>query len=334
MILLIVLSFLLSCARSPVSGRASASGEAGAAPSLASVPAEEEPRDPPAQVMVPPPPSGESHRTTLASLEREPLLKPFLATLRDHFGSALGPYAMQRIELAGGRTAMLVSRGNETDPIVLAVDRDELAWSKPRPTSGIASPFAHLAIAPRSDGGVALFGYVASMRILAGRMWADNGDPYADIELARFDACDTMSAAYSSRLGWIVACTSRSGTWVQRLRGDGATALGQDGVAVGAASAVGPVTVAFDSDATWVLVQRARAVGGDHLLASRYDGQGQPLWPAPVDVGALPPMREQRFETRNVRWGLVRIELPAGLVGKNARAAEIESSGEVRLVTR
>ena len=52
------------------------------------------------------PPSGEANRSVLTSLEAEPLLRPFLSTLREHFkGVHRGPFAMQRIALAGERTA-------------------------------------------------------------------------------------------------------------------------------------------------------------------------------------------------------------------------------------
>jgi hypothetical protein len=258
--------------------------------------------------------------------------------LRGHFGPGGGSFAMQQVDLAGGRTALLVSRVNEADPIVLTVDRDELAWAKPRPIAGIKPPVMHVTLAPRPDGGVALFVYVASLHTLAARMWAEDGNPYAEIELASFDACDALSAAYASGVGWIIACLSSWGTRAQRLREDGTTAWDREGASMGAQTAAGPTAIAFDTKATWVVFQRVKGAGADHLLAWRYDGQGWPLWPAPIDVGPLPvPVATpggERLEANALRDGAVRVELPRGLASKGGKAVEIASDGGVRVVMR
>ena len=184
--------------------------------------------------------AGEAHRSTVPRLEADPLLLPHLATLRDHFGAnASGPFEVQRIDLAEGRTAVLVSHPDESDPIVLAFDRDELLWSKPRPTAGILPPVKHLTVLPRPDGGVVIFAWVTSLHMVAARMWGDDGNPFGDFELFAPDACDALSAAYGPGQGWIVACTSRQGTRAQRLREDGAIAWGHDGVGAGIAERVG-----------------------------------------------------------------------------------------------
>ncbi|MDP8998833.1 MAG: hypothetical protein M3O46_01840 [Myxococcota bacterium] len=244
---------------------------------------------------------------------------------------------MQHVDLAGGRMGILVSRSKDADPILLVIDRDQLAWSRPRPIGGITPPFVKLAIAPRPDGGVALFGYVAALHILAARMWAESGDPYADIELATIDACDSLSAAYGSGLGWIVACASRSGTRVQRLREDGATAWGPGGSPVGLASEVGAAAIAFDTPQTWMMLQRAKGVGFDRLLAWRFDARAEPIWASAANVGALPskirPASDERFEV-SAGEGLVRVELPRGLAGKDAKAADVAPDGGVQWITR
>ncbi|MDP9034830.1 MAG: hypothetical protein M3O50_08475, partial [Myxococcota bacterium] len=270
----------------------------------------------------------------------EPLLRPQLAALRAHFGTtARGPFAMQRIELAGGRTAVLVTKPDETAPIVLGLDRDQLVWARPRPTAGIVPPLVHLAIAPRPDGGVALFGYVASMHLVASRMWADDGNPFADLQVFSPAACDALSVAYAPGQGWVVACTSSTGVLAQRVREDGTMAWGALGQRLGTRGVTGPPTIAFDTPTTSILLQRARGVGGDHLLATRYDPEGLPLWAAPVDVGSLPGSApashramEERFVAAPVREGVVRVELPRGLEGSRVQAAEIGSAGDVHLV--
>jgi hypothetical protein len=235
---------------------------------------------------VSPPPTGEAKRTTvaslasLASLDRDPLLRSQLAKLRDHFGKdARGPFAMQQAGLAEGRTAVLLTRPDESDPIVLAIDPvgPQLVFAKERPTAGIAPPTLHPTIAPGPERGVAVFVYVASMHILAARMWADDANPYADIEVFHPDACDDLSVAYRAGVGWIVACASKAGTRAQRLRDDLTGAWGPEGVSVGTPSPVGRATITFDGPSRWTLTQRAKAVGGDRQLRYRYDMDGQPL---------------------------------------------------------
>ena len=262
------------------------------------------------------------------------------ATLRDHFGAGTtGPFEVQSVELAGGRSAALVSRADESDPIAIAVDRDQLLWSKPRPTAGILAPVKHLTLSPRPDGGVVVFGWVAALHMVAARMWGDDGYPFGDFELFAPAACDALSAAYGPGLGWIVACASRAGTRAQRLREDGTIAWGQDGATLGATSASGPATIVFDSASSLLVLERVAAVGGDRLLAFRHDANAQPLGPAPLDLGAdfvaRGPGDSERILARVVRDGVVRVERPRNAAGKGSvRAAEIGPSGDVRYLTR
>src|SRR5580692_6799876 len=155
---------------------------------------------------------GEAHRETVPTLDRLPSLRPHLTLLRDHFASTRGPFDVQSILLSDGRSAVLVSAAADTAPIALAIDRDQLAWSKPRPVAGILPPAEHLAIAPRPDGGVALFAWVDKLHLVAARMWADDGNPFGDFELFAPDACDWLSAAYGPGFGWIVVCASAAGS--------------------------------------------------------------------------------------------------------------------------
>ena len=284
--------------------------------------------------------AGEAHRSTVPRLEADVLLLPHLAILREHFGAgAKGPFDVQRIDLADGRTAVLVSHPDESDPIVLAFDRDQLLWSKLRPTAGILPPVKHLTVLPRPDGGAVIFAWVTSLHMVAARMWADDGNPFGDFELFAPDACDALSAAYGPGQGWVVACTSRQGTRAQRLREDGAVAWGHEGVALGSASASGPATIAFDSPSSLVLLEQVAAVGGDRLLAFRYDPDAQPLWAAPADLGTdagasghgQSASPDRRVVARVMSDGVVRVDRPLGIVGKGAaRATEISAAGEVR----
>jgi hypothetical protein len=230
---------------------------------------------------------------------------------------------MQRAELVGGRTAALISRPDESDPMVLVLDRDQLAWSKMRPSAGIVPPANHPTIAPRPDGGVALFVYVATLRTVAARMWADDGSAFAEIDVGTFDSCDTLSVAYAPRRGWFTACTSASGTRAQRLREDGTTAWRPDAASLSVASAAA-AAIAFDTAASFVLVERARAVGGDRLLALRFDDDARPLWPAAVDAGPVGAGSGSDALAASVpRDGVVRISL-------GRTSLQIDSAGTVR----
>lgn len=280
-----------------------------------------------------PPPAGEAHRLALGRLDGDPRLLPHLTALRDHFGaSGKGPFVVQTVDLVGGRMALLVERADESEPMEITIDRDQLLWSKPRPTAGILDPVEHLTLAPRPDGGVVVFGWVASLHMVAARMWNENGFPFGDFELFAPSACDALSAAYGPGFGWIVVCASRGGTRAQRLREDASTAWGHDGATVGATSESGPATIVFDSPSTFLVLERVAAVGGDRLLAFRHDANAQPMGSSPIDLGgdftAHTTSNVERVDARVVRDGVVRIARPRGAKGP-IRAAEIQGT-EVR----
>ena len=238
---------------------------------------------PPAPTLppVPPAPPGEAQRRTIASLERDPLLVPQLSLLRAHFqadgGAAGGPFVVQRIERSGGGDGVLVSRADESSPIVLALDRGQLVFSKERPVAGITPPVQHITIAPGPERGIAVFAYVSTLHLVAARMWADDGNPFAEIVTLSIDACDGLSAAYGSGLGWIVACSSKDGTRAQRLKEDLTGAWGTEGVVVGTIGPVDRPAITIDDANRWTLTQRAKGVGGDRTLKFRYDRDAQPV---------------------------------------------------------
>jgi hypothetical protein len=270
-----------ACSRESVTTAFVDAGQAAPAPEtapFATAPSASYAATPPTRPPLPQAPPGEAARSTPQRLEGDPLLRPQLARLREHFdGGVHGPFAEQRVELQGGRVAVLLSRPDETEPIVLVLDRDDLVFEKAHPTAGIAAPVAHPTIAPGPEGGVVLFTYVASMRIVAARMWADDSNPYAEIEVFRPDACDALSAAYAPGAGWIVACSSDAGTLAQRLRENLTSAWPHDGLPVGPRSpVVGRPAIAFDGPSTWTLAERAKAVGGDRQITARYGLDGDP----------------------------------------------------------
>jgi hypothetical protein len=234
------------------------------------------------------PRSGEAIRSTLARLEADPLLIAQLPTLREHFGAdPVGPFEVERVTLAGGAAAMLVSKGHDTDPIVLVVDRDRLLWTKKRPVAGILPPVRHLAIAPRPDGGVVVFAWVESLATVAARMWADDSNPFGDFEVFAPDRCDALSAGYAPGFGWVVVCTAPDGARGARMTEDITMPWGHRGVPLGATSAAGPATVAFDSPSSFVLLQRAASARGERVLAYRLDGRGMDLWATPVALDGV-----------------------------------------------
>jgi hypothetical protein len=265
-----------------------------------------------------------------------PLLHPHVQVLGDHFGGeGEEAFAVQRLELVGKRAALLVSRQDGDDPILLITDHDRLAGSKPFPMAGLAPTRGHLALAPAPKGGVALFGYAPSTHELEGRVFAEDGTTVdVDVQVAALEACDALSAVYGAGLGWIAACTGPSGTRAQRVGDDRRPAWSEHGAAVGEATAVGPATLVLDGPTTWVLVQRAKRADADHVLGFRYDSQGQPLWTAPADIGVPGGVayRMVRLEAATTRSGSVRVELPGGLLGRRAKAAEVAPDGHVQIV--
>jgi hypothetical protein len=272
------LGLAAACSRGSITAVVVDAGQTTPTPEAIPVPSASHSEATPWRPPLPPAPSGEAARSTLQGLDRDPLLRPQLAKLREHFdGGANGPFAEQRVELQGGRVAVLVSRSDETEPIVLVLDRNDLVFEKAHPTAGIAPPVEHPTIAPGPEGGVVLFTYVASMHIVAARMWADDSNPYAEVEVFHPDACDALSAAYAPGAGWIVACSSEAGTLAQRLRENLTSAWSHDGLPVGPRSpVVGRAAIAFDGPSTWTLAERAKAVGGDRQVTARYGLDGDP----------------------------------------------------------
>lgn len=269
----------------------------------------------PALPPIAPAPPGEAQRKTIQALERDPLLLPQLAKLRGHFeidgGSLRGPFVVQRIERSGGGDGVLVSRADESDPFVMALDRGQLVFSKERPVAGISPPVQHVTIAPGPERGIAVFGYVATLHLVAARMWAEDSNPFAEIVVLESPACDALAAAFWPGNGWLVACSSKEGTRTQLLRENLTSAWGNAGLVLGIAGPVTSARIAIDSPTEWTLVQRARAVGGDRTLTYRYDAEAQAVV-QPQPQPQLQPMPSSSTSKTSVELG--------GMTGGNPRA--------------
>jgi hypothetical protein len=287
----------------------------------------------PANPLTPAPP-GEAVRSVLARLGDQPLLRAQLSALHDHFGPDLGgPFEVQSITLAGGANGVLVSRPDDADPIFLVVDRDRLLWSKKRPVAGITPPVRHLAVAPGPDGGAVVFGWVEALGMIAARMWADDSNPFGDFEVFAPDRCDALSAAYAAGFGWVIVCAGPGGARAARMTEDITMPWGRRGVPLGSASAAGPATVAFDSESSFVLLQRAASARGERVLASRYDGRGMDLWaaPVPVDAVGIAVDARERIVAQSTGNGEVRVE-PLRGKAVHGQPCAVSSDGGVRVV--
>jgi hypothetical protein len=271
----------------------------------------------PALPPVAPAPPGEARRKTIPALERDPLLVPQLSLLRAHFqadgGPLGGPFVVQRIERAGGGEGVLVSRADESAPIVVALDRGQLVFSKERPVAGITPPVEHVTIAPGPERGIVVFAYVATLHLVAARMWADDGNPFAEIVVLDAPACDALAAAYWPGNGWLVACSSTDGTRAQLLRENLTSGWGKAGLVLGTVGPVASARIGIDSPTEWTLAQRARAVGGDRTLTYRYDADGQVSVSSPLPSSVrTQPMPSSSTSKTSVELG--------GMTGGNPRA--------------
>ena len=105
---------------------------------------------------------------------------------------------------------------------------------------------------------------------------------------------------------------------------------GHRGVPLGAPSAAGPATVAFDSSSSFVILQRAASARGERVIATRYDGRGMDLWTAPVTLDGVGIALDagERIRAESLDKGGIKV-LP--LLGKAVRgqACEMASDGSL-----
>jgi hypothetical protein len=272
----------LACTRaaptaSPGDASTDAGRAAGPAPRATDAPREDTPET-----------FGEARHASLASLDDEPMLARNADAIRAHFGGALpARMALQAVPLAGGAQAMLLeTAAADAPPVALLVDATGApAWIKDHPVGGLTPPVTSLAIAPRPDDGVALFFFDVPTALAGVRMWNADGSPFADLQILRLEKCDALDVAWWKGRGWIVIASTPSGAIAQLLRETGSVAWG-DGIPIGAPIPVEPgAAIAIDTDASFVIVQRAKRAGATRAIATRYDPRAVPAWTKPVDLG-------------------------------------------------
>lgn len=336
---------LVGCSRSggqPTDGglEASEPSPAAAASSSPDVPARAPSAPAPARAVSGAVGSGlEARRSSVTRVEADPVLSANVAALRKQHGGALpASLAVQATDLgANRRRAILVgaerSDGTLDSPMLFVVDEHgALLWSKDRPAAGIKPPVGALAIAAGPHGRFALAACDTPTSSVALRLWDDDGSPFADFQALETKACDAITLLYWPRHGWLIAIAAGPDTRVQLVTEAGGLAWGQ-GLVLGARfRTIAPASLASDGASSFVLVQYSQSPGADrdvdHAVAYRYDDRGQPLWPAPTDLGAV-----RRIVPGQPRIVLARTNdnvLRASLVG--GVTMEIRSNGETRRV--
>jgi hypothetical protein len=309
---------LAACSRSP-----SGAGDAGGAPDAASesvidaAPAAGDAATARAAIPEEEPPATfvGARRARLTTLDDEPGLAKNAAAIKAHFGGKL-PAAMelQAVPLATGKQGLLLSAADsDPNPIALLLDANGAPlWTKEHPLAGITPPVKPFAMAPRPDGGLAIFLYDEPTKLVAARMSAVDGAPYAELVLFELARCDAISAAWWPGRGWIVVASFPGGARAQLLKEEGGFAWDPVGIAVGEGwRAPAPATIVIDPrTGTWVLAQHVTRGGGDHAAALHYAADGTRIGSA-VDLGAVPRAAKtlDRVEASLARPGFARIDV-------------------------
>ncbi len=275
----------------------------------------------------------EARRAKATRVEDDPALVAAAGELRKHFGGTIPrELALQIADRPEGRgRALLVTDATKAggDPFALAVDAaGALKWTKERPAAGIVPPIGPLAIAAGPSGRVVLAVCDPPTTRVALRLWDEDGSPFADFDAMDMDDCTAVSVLYWARRGWVVVA-SRAGTTRAQLVSESGALVWRRGTDVGARSVTGaPASLAADSDESFVLVQygalSAEPGARPHALAFRYDVHGEPLWPAPADLGAAPTTRpDDRIVLTRPKPGVVHATLAKGV------EIEVTSNGTV-----
>jgi hypothetical protein len=217
--------------------------------------------------------------------------------------------------------------------MLLVVDEHgAVLWSKERPVAGIKPPVGPLAVAAGPHGRFAMAVCDPPTSTVALRLWDADGSPFADFAVLETKACDAISLLYWPQHGWLVALAAGAETRVQLVTENGGIAWGAGRVLGARFRTIAPVTLASDSPTSFVLVQYSQSPGVDrdvdHAVAFRYDDKAQPLWPAPVDLGAVRRIApgQERITLTKTSDGVLRAQL-AGNV-----SVEIRPNGETRTV--
>ncbi len=206
----------------------------------------------------------------------------------------------------------------------------KVLWAKDHPVAGIKPPVGPTAIAAGPHGRVALAACDPPTSTVALRIWDEDGAPFADFQALSVDACGALSLMYWPRHGWVVVVVRAGATRAQLVK-EGGSPGWAGGLDLGVRpkdGAIAPAGLAADTDDTFVLVQLAQPTGEAgspfHALAFRYDAHGTAIWPAAVDLGALPkpPLPGERAQLHPTLPG-VSVMLPSG------PAVSVRPSGDV-----
>jgi len=343
---LTLLGAVVGCSRPGASGDAGADGAPGPAPAspsasaatpdeIASAAPSVRRRDVSAAVG-----SGlEARRSVVTRIEADPILSANADALRKQHGGALpAALAVQATDLGADRRRAIVVASERKDgtlenPMLFVVDEHgALLWSKERPVAGIKPPVGPLAVAAGPHGRFAMAVCDPPTSTVALRLWDGDGSPFADFSVLDAKACDAISLLYWPQHGWLVALAAGAETRAQLVTETGGIAWSPGRVLGARFRTIAPVTLASDSPSSFVLVQYSQSPGVDrdvdHAVAFRYDANAQPLWPAPVDLGAVRRIvpGQERIALTRTSDGVLRAMLAGGLT------VEIRSNGETRRV--
>ena len=281
----------------------------------------------------------EARRWVVTRIEADPILSANADALRKQHGGALpAALAVQATDLGADRRRALVVASERKDgtlenPMLFVVDEHgALLWSKERPVAGIKPPVGPLAVAAGPHGRFAMAVCDPPTSTVALRLWDGDGSPFADFSVLDAKACDAISLLYWPQHGWLVALAAGADTRVQLVTETGGLAWSPGRVLGARFRTIAPVTLASDSPSSFVLVQYSQSPGVDrdvdHAVAFRYDDKAQPLWAAPVDLGAVRRIApgQERIALTRTSDGVLRALLTGGLT------VEIRSNGETRRV--
>lgn len=281
----------------------------------------------------------EARRSVVTRVESDPVLSANAAALRKQHGGALpASLAVQATDLGADRRRAILAGGERTDgtlesPMLFVVDeRGTLVWSKDRPAAGIKPPVGALAIAAGPRGRFAMAACDVPTSSVALRLWDEDGSPFADFQALESKACDAVTLLYWPGHGWLLAIAAGPDTRVQLVTDAGGLAWGPGRVLGARFRTIAPASLASDGPKSFVLVQYSQSPGVDrdvdHAIAFRYDDTGQPLWPAPIDLGAVRRISpgQERIALSRTNDGVLRATLVNNVV------VELRSNGETRRV--
>lgn len=272
----------------------------------------------------------EARRTRL---DADPTLAAYKNEIARSFdGGAPGNAVVQATPLSfQGRQAILVG---DPHPQLFVFDARKPAplWMRDRPVAGITPPISQFALAAGPKGRVAIAVCDPPTSLVALRILDEDGSPFADLEALDFEGPAELSLLYWQKRGWILTASSAGTTRAQLMTEDGKRMWGAGKTGREVATrpqTASPVALVADTDDTLMMVQIARAASdpqghAPRAYAFRYDAQGEPLWKAPLDLGAIKTTTAaERAVLARTRPGVVTAKLPGGAV------MDIRSTGEI-----